>query len=507
MHKGKKHTPKEKYIRRSIEARSRSEKIESFLIAFIMLICSLLVTVIAVKKPFGDFGGSAQEEMTEGEEENVLGSSKRTASKTYQGKIRKLESPQTLEPVLSREGEIKKQVLLGAGMSGEDDGKEKEPLIIIDPGHGGMDEGCINAGVKEKDVNLQIALLVRDKLEEMGMRVSLTREKDTYLAKEERAAFANQEKGDAFISIHQNTFEDAGVCGIETWYDGTGTKRESQRLAQLVHEQTLKSTGAKEREIRGDADFHVTSNAKMPACLIETGFLSGKEEKKNLTDAKYQDKLAEGIAQGIYLFFNPKTMYLTFDDGPSAECTDMVLNILRERNIKATFFLIGEYVEKYPETAKRIADEGHTIGIHCYRHDYGELYRSVDSYLADFQKAYDAVEAATGVRAKIFRFPGGSVNAYNKSICKEIIEKMTERGFVYFDWNASLDDAVGEPTPEELLVRAEETTLDRKKVIMLAHDRVYSTAMCLDRLLTQFPEYKMEVLSPDVEPIKFVLPK
>lgn len=83
---------------------------------------------------------------------------------------------------------------------------------------------------------------------------------------------------------------------------------------------------------------------------------------------------------------------------------------------------------------------------------------------------------------------------------------MTERGFIYYDWNASLGDATGESTPEELLANAKGTTLERKKVIMLAHDRVYNTVLCLDRLITQFPEYKMEVLSPDVEPIKFALP-
>ena len=125
----------------------------------------------------------------------------------------------------------------------------------------------------------------------------------------------------------------------------------------------------------------MTSSTQMPSCLIETGFLSNREERDNLKDAQYQEKIAEGIAQGIDLYFHPKTMYLTFDDGPSEECTDMVLNILREKNVKATFFLIGEYVEKYPEVARRIVEEGHTVGIHCYRHDYSVLYESVDSYL------------------------------------------------------------------------------------------------------------------------------
>lgn len=382
---------------------------------------------------------------------------------------------------------------------------EQAPLIMLDPGHGGVDDGCVETSVKEKNINLRIALLAKDKLEEKGFRVLLTREKDAYLAKEDRAEFANQMGADAFISIHQNTFEDAEIYGLETWFDGTDKKRESGRLAQLVHEQTLQSTGAWEREMHGDANFHVTSNTKMPSCLIETGFLSNQEERGKLTDPSYQEKIAEGIVQGIDLFFHPKTMYLTFDDGPSEECTDMVLNILRERNVKATFFLIGEYVEKYPEVAKRIAAEGHTIGIHCYRHDYSVLYKDVDSYLEDFQKAYDVIEETTGVKAKLFRFPGGSVNAYNKSVCKDIIKEMTGRGYIYFDWNASLEDAAGAKSTKEILANAKATAMGRDKVVMLAHDRVYNTALSLNQLLDQFPEYKMEVLSPEVEPVKFVL--
>ena len=83
---------------------------------------------------------------------------------------------------------------------------------------------------------------------------------------------------------------------------------------------------------------------------------------------------------------------------------------------------------------------------------------------------------------------------------------MTDRGYVYFDWNASLDDAAGDYEPEELLENAKITAMDRKRVVLLAHDRVYHTALCLDRLITQFPEYKLEVLTPETEPIKFKLP-
>ena len=377
------------------------------------------------------------------------------------------------------------------------------PLIMIDPGHGGTDEGSYAGGILEKDINMEIAKKLRECLEEAGYRVLMTRCSDTYLTKEQRAEAANRYGADAFVSIHQNTYEEEEPTGIETWYDGTDPSRDSRRLALLIHEETVKRTGAKERELRGDAGFVVTGWTKMPACLIETGFLSSPEEREKLTQAEYQEKLAEGIAEGIDAFFHPKTMYLTFDDGPSAENTAAVLDVLKARNIKATFFLVGENVRKNPEVAKRIAAEGHTIGIHCNRHDYEQIYQSTASYLEDFNEAYKTVLEVTGVRVTLFRFPGGSINAYNKTVYQDIIKEMTARGFIYFDWNASLEDALKKSEPEELIANARETALGRKHVVMLAHDIVHSTALCLNDLIDQFPEYRMEPLTPEVAPVQF----
>ena len=199
-----------------------------------------------------------------------------------------------------------------------------------------------------------------------------------------------------------------------------------------------------------------------------------------------------------------KVLYLTFDDGPSAENTDKVLDVLKKKNVKATFFVIGEYVRKNPETVKRIVEEGHAIGIHCDVHDYVPLYRSVDSYIEDFEKASETVFQVTGVRTRLFRFPGGSVNAYNREVREDIIAEMEKRGYIYFDWNASLEDASGNAkTPAELIRNARETALDRKKVVLLAHDRVESTALALEALIEAFPDYRMEVLTVDVEPVQF----
>ncbi len=378
------------------------------------------------------------------------------------------------------------------------------PTVYLDPGHGGTDEGCARGGVLEKDLNLAIALLVRDQLKEKGYQVILSRETDTYVAKEARVEEANRSGADIYISIHQNaTEEGAGVNGMEVWYTADDDRAGSRRLAQLIRQQTLKSTEAAERELRSDADFYVTKNTSMPACLIETGFLSNKAERRKLSLANYRQRIADGIVQGISYYFHPKTMYLTFDDGPSVENTRKVLKILRERDIKATFFLVGENVRQHPEVARQIVAEGHTIGIHCDNHDYDALYASVDSYVADFEKARQTVYEVTGVETNLFRFPGGSVNDFNRKTGKAIIREMTERGYIYYDWNASLEDAVKNPDPKRLIENGVSTTLGRDKVVLLAHDVVGSTTLCLEELLDSLPEYEMKPLGEDVEPICF----
>ena len=424
------------------------------------------------------------------------------------GETEAIPSEETTEPVCvveeqtfaaARATAVKTQeIMLAAVETGH------TPVIYLDPGHGGTDEGCARNGVLEKDINLAIALLVKEQLIEQGYEVLMSRETDTYIAKEERVKEANESGADIYISIHQNaTEEGTGVSGMEVWYEEDDSGRDSKRLAQLIRQQTLKSTGAVERELRGDADFHVTRNTSMPACLVETGFLSNAVERRMLSLSEYQQKIAEGIVQGISYYFHPKTMYLTFDDGPSEENTQRVLDILRDRDIKATFFLVGENVRMHPEMARRIVAEGHTIGIHCDNHDYETLYESVDSYVEDFEKARQTVCEVTGVETNLFRFPGGSVNAYNKKVGQAIIEEMTNRGYIYYDWNASLEDAVTNPDPEKLIANGVETTLGRKKVILLAHDVVYSTGICLEELLDSLPEYEMMPLGEEVTPIQF----
>lgn len=192
--------------------------------------------------------------------------------------------------------------------------KEQPPLIAIDPGHGGMDCGCMGKFSSEKELNLQIAQALEKALVEKGYRVLLLREKDELQDKLDRVEIANSYQADLFISIHQNTYEgrDKSVGGIETWYDGGDASRDNRRLALLIHRETVKSAGARGRSVIDSQELYVVSKTLMPACLIETGFLSNPQEERLLASSDYQKKLADGMARGIELYFHPTDMYLPF---------------------------------------------------------------------------------------------------------------------------------------------------------------------------------------------------
>ena len=135
-----------------------------------------------------------------------------------------------------------------------------------------------------------------------------------------------------------------------------------------------------------------------------------------------------------------KTAYLTFDDGPS-ERTDEILDVLAQKDVKATFFVIGHEDEADLARMRRIVEEGHTIGMHSYSHDYARVYASVESFLDEFYRIFKQIQEATGITPTAFRFPGGSINGYDGGFYQEILSEMIRRGFVPYDWNLSSEDA------------------------------------------------------------------
>ena len=128
-----------------------------------------------------------------------------------------------------------------------------------------------------------------------------------------------------------------------------------------------------------------------------------------------------------------KVCCLTFDDGPSPN-TDRILEILDRYGVKATFFVVGRTGEADQERMRRIVAAGHAIGMHSWSHDYKKVYASVEDFLAEFDRLYQWIYEITGVYPSVFRFPGGSINSYDRGVYQEIIAEMTRRGFVYYDW-------------------------------------------------------------------------
>ena len=139
---------------------------------------------------------------------------------------------------------------------------------------------------------------------------------------------------------------------------------------------------------------------------------------------------------------NIGTIYLTFDDGPSNN-TSKILDILKQEDIKATFFLVN-FNSSYNPAVKRIYDEGHSIGIHSYTHNYKLIYSSVSAYFDDLNKMNDKIKTITGSDTKLLRFPGGSSNtisSFNKGIMTTLVKEVTNAGYHYFDWNVDSSDA------------------------------------------------------------------
>ncbi|WP_028243843.1 polysaccharide deacetylase family protein [Pseudobutyrivibrio ruminis] len=163
-------------------------------------------------------------------------------------------------------------------------------------------------------------------------------------------------------------------------------------------------------------------------------------------------------------------VYLTFDDGPSSN-TEEILNILDDYNVKATFFVCGKDLELYGDDYKRIVDDGHTIGMHSYSHNFGDIYSSGEAFAADYMKIHDLILNTTGVDTKYYRFPGGSSNKVSSTSMSTFINYLNEQGAVYFDWNVASGDATSQAfTSEQLIDNVMKDVVKYKSSVVLLHD-------------------------------------
>lgn len=337
---------------------------------------------------------------------------------------------------------------------------------------------------------------------------------------------------------------------------------DSKRLAREILNKTAESAAVNSRGIFAAREPFFKTDAPeaegKPSCRLNVGFVTNERELSMLKSVDYQVKLADGVLKGADGFFNPadstkaaqtagrlnsssdsglkpvggepsrdftssrgkpsrsgaknrkkKTMYFTFDDGPDPKYTPKILDILKRNDIKATFFIVGANAERYPEIVRRMAAEGHTVAVHCYEHDYGKIYKSQTAYINDFTKAQAAIERITGELPTIFRFPGGSVNNFNRDVRKGVVRTMLKNGYKYFDWNAMFGDAGENHSADGVLrsaiMSASET---RKEIVMLAHDAGAdgNTYKALQSIIDHYKDdFNFEPLLYSTAPVRFEL--
>ncbi len=165
-----------------------------------------------------------------------------------------------------------------------------------------------------------------------------------------------------------------------------------------------------------------------------------------------------------------RKVYLTFDDGPSSN-TDNILDILDTYGVKATFFVTGKEGAKAEASYRRIVEEGHTLGMHSYTHDYSVIYASEEAFMEDMEKLQRYLYDVTGVQSTYIRFPGGSSNKVSDVDMRLLITDVHEAGMEYFDWNVSSQDASSKPlTKEEILDNCLNSIERFQNCIILMHD-------------------------------------
>ncbi len=297
------------------------------------------------------------------------------------------------------------------------------------------------------------------------------------------------------VTEDNTSSENLPVPPAET--EATPPENTSQPEQSQTTSETTTSTAASETTVQ--TTTATTSESSAPA---EESSVPEAIPDTDLT-VLYPDMYADSYT-GEYTN-DDNTVYLTFDDGPSI-LTENILYYLKQEGIKATFFVTPQETYGSANLLRRIAQEGHTIGIHTYSHDYEAIYASPEAFLDDFYKAYSLVYEATGIKCDIFRFAGGSINDYNTDTYEAITEEMERRGFVYFDWNVDSNDWQG-LSWTELYNNITTDACELLTPVILMHDTGdrENTVLVLEDIIKALKNkgYSFGSLSQKTQPVQF----
>lgn len=301
-------------------------------------------------------------------------------------------------------------------------------------------------------------------------------------------------------TLHGKDIKEKVLVNSEVDINKIGEYNITYKLEYLLGEKILSRkvlvTDKEKPEIilNGDIDYIMYSNVE----YNEPGY-SAKDNydgditnkvtvaKEEISDKKYKIIYTVNDSSGnqticertVTLIEPPKVnpsknavIYLTFDDGPSANTTPKILDILKKQNVKATFFILN-YSSANEHLIKRIVDEGHSIGIHGYSHNYKEIYTSEQTYIENLNKLQEKIKKTTGVTTNITRFPGGSSNTvskFNKGIMTRLTKLVEAKGYKYYDWNIESGDSGGAKTKEDVYNNVIKYLSKKRANVVLMHD-------------------------------------
>lgn len=195
-------------------------------------------------------------------------------------------------------------------------------------------------------------------------------------------------------------------------------------------------------------------------------------QKEQIIKDRAYDNLVKNV-NDIYNGKKGKRVFLTFDDGPSKTVTPHILDVLKENNVKATFFLLGNRVKLNSDLVKREYEEGHYIANHGYSHKYSKIYASSNEVLKEYNKTEKEIQKALGnsnYASHLFRYPGGSIGGTYSKVKKESKKQLKEQQIAYLDWNALTSDAAGANTKEQIMKNLKKTVGNHNNVVVLMHD-------------------------------------
>lgn len=259
--------------------------------------------------------------------------------------------------------------------------------------------------------------------------------------------------------ISKNSNENIAEGGVENQQENVVNEENNEQLAQLPDEDNIQINKITSVNVNGVQEYSGT-HKQIAEHNIELNILpvANSEGHKLIKDIYYSEE---------------KQIYLTFDDGPSKDITPQILDILKENDVKATFFVLGARVDLYPETLKREFNEGHYIANHGYSHEYSRIYENRDTVFDEFNQCEVSIKNALGnqeYNSFLFRFPGGSRGGRYEKVKAEARQLLEEYGVAYTNWNCLTGDAAGNKTKDACIQEMLESKGDQNSIILLMHD-------------------------------------